>query len=286
MPNTIPFVTMKWSRPGEKAEHKRFTSQHVNAVLAMLRKTQKRPFKLYCVTDDFSGLDPAIEPIAIPPAGRDIIDNHGGCWVQLYLFSREFREAMGAKFIYSDLDVAIVGDMGEVYDQSPDLTITAGRLAPLFLAAEEVYPPPLPRTFSFEMFWGLLQKKSTSKALHYRNVAHQRWCRFNGSFMIIDKDQPDDLWEGLSPPAARTQTRAAHILGSNQAWLQLAKQGEIKTVGKQDGFWFKRDIEDYYAFHRKLPADVRLIVFAGEKSNPWNPLMQQQRWVRDVYPSP
>jgi hypothetical protein len=127
-------------------------------------------------------------------------------------------------------------------------------------------------------------KKSLGKALHYKNVAEQRWCRFNGSFMIIDKDQPDDIWENLAPTEATKQTRAAHILGSNQAWLQLRKQGEIKTVGKEDGFWFKRDIEDYYAFHRKLPPNLRLIVFAGDKSNPWNPLMRRQKWVREVYP--
>jgi hypothetical protein len=129
-----------------------------------------------------------------------------------------------------------------------------------------------------------MQKKSLSHALHYRNVADQRWCRYNGSFMIIDKHQPDDVWNAGLPLDARKQTRAMHLLGSNQAWLQAHKQGEIRSVGKADGFWFKRDVEDYYAFHRKLPPNLKLIVFAGEKSNPWNARMQQQKWVREVYP--
>ena len=282
MTRPIPFVLLKWSREKKAGGGKLFSSDRVNAIHDMLTRTQLRPFRLICVTDDPRDLHPDIEALPLPDRGSEITQAVGH-FFKLYLFSKEFRDLVKEKFIYCDLDVAITGDFADIYDRPANLTILAGRLEHVLAPIEALNGGPLPLSIEFGLLTKVLLKLSLGHAVGYVRDGGKRWCRYNSSFMVIAPDQPDDPWSGLSVQSARQEVRAAGLLGTDQAWLHLHKRGEIITVGKREGFWRESDVDRHYASVGALPEGLRFIEF-GYEAKPWSATIKEKSWVQDVYP--
>lgn len=280
----IPFVVAKWTRECETKPEKRYAHHHVNSLLRMLRSTQSRPVRLICLTDDGAGLDPSIELIPIPARGKEMINALGMQFFKLYLFSEEFRRTVGQKFIYCDLDVSVQGNVSDLYDRAAHLTIMEGKNAKLFSALETVHGGPLPSRRSFGLLRNLLLAGSFAQAFAYAKLGQKRWCRYNSSFMIISRDQPDDPWSSFVPDQARKEILAANLCGSDQAWLHLHKKGIIETVGRADGFWYKGEVDRFYKQFGSLPSNTKLIIFPGPHSKPWLAQGKKSAWLRQVYP--
>ncbi|MGZ8933173.1 MAG: hypothetical protein ACXW06_07855 [Halobacteriota archaeon] len=281
---TIPFVTMKWARAGQ-AQHKKFTAEHVNNIRDMLVRTQEHSFRLFCITDDPEGLHDDIVPIPIPPSGRTLIDGHGAQFVKLFMFSANFRNVVGQRFIYLDLDVAVVGDLTQLCSryESSDLVILEGKYRTIFDKVRQLGGGRVPKRRNVPFLARALVQLPPQDFLIYLRHGNSRRCTFNSSFMIIARDQPDDLWEDFDAAKARHIIMEEKVLGSDQAWLQLRKSGDITIVSTEQGIWSKSQIDRFYSKHGVLPKDLRLVIFAGEKNNPWSEAMQKKSWVQQIY---
>jgi hypothetical protein len=280
----VPFVVMKWSRGSNSSPGKSFSAEHVNNIHAMLANTQAEPFELFCITDDAAGLSTSIKAIPLPDAVKTLIGQHGHQFAKLFLHSRSLRDDIGRDFIFCDLDVAILGDLTTVYRRNKsDLLIMAGKDSDAVAAIEKINGGKYPKSLDLAL---LLKCSMISPqlALRFLRIAGRRRSRFNSSFMIISHLSSTDLWLDFNPGQAVAQIAEHHLMGSDQAWIQLAAKGSIGTVGQEDGFWYKGEVDRYVKAHKKLPPNLRMIIFPGANNKPWLDTSRKMEWVRKVYP--
>lgn len=88
-----------------------YTSDDVNALYRQLKRNSTVPFKMICVTDDPKGVAPAIHTVPIWHVG---LDDLGGCYNRLFVFSEEARSYLGDRFLCIDLDTIIVGNVDHI----------------------------------------------------------------------------------------------------------------------------------------------------------------------------
>jgi hypothetical protein len=270
------FVVCKWTgKPPKQAylsgakQETNYTAAHVNAIERMLVQTQKSPPQLICVTDDPEGLNSSIRTYPIAKAGLDFIDYHGGRFFKLFMFSEEFQQFIGQRFIYLDLDVAICSDVSDLIQEGVDLVIMRGvgsqrRVGIRTFAANFV------RTGSFQ---AALRPKVP-------------WCKFNSSFMAIAPGVGHQLWSQFDSKQARKLIEKANLIGTDQAWLHLQFPGTVKTVGQAEGVWRFPQVDEVFQRDDHLPKNLKLIAFAGKpEKKPWVTKMREvYPWICKVYP--
>lgn len=115
----LSVICWKWkSHDGYTTE---YTSEHVNVFAAMLRRNLTVPHRLFCVTDDPSGLDPRIlyTPLWNEP---DIKLNRDkpNCYRRLKIFSKEAREMFGERILSIDLDCVILANINSLVTRDED----------------------------------------------------------------------------------------------------------------------------------------------------------------------
>ena len=125
---------------------------------------------------------------------------------------------------------------------------------------------------------------SPQLALRLLRIAGRPRSRFNSSFMIITHMGSTDLWLEFNPAEAAELIAEHNLMGSDQAWIQLAAKGSTSVVRQEDGFWYKGEIDRYVKVHKVLPPDLRMIIFPGANNKPWLQSSRQTEWVRKVYP--
>lgn len=280
----IPFVVMKWTRSAENRDFKKYTAEHVNCFYDMLKSTQTQPFRLFCLTDDGHGVDPAIEVLPLPKEVVELIESYGRQFCKLYLFSRDVRQKFDRSFIYSDLDVGILGDLTCLSGGDESLVIMEGENGMFLDKAQTINRAPLPEHRSLKLALRLLQQSALSDAIRYMAIRPKKWCKFNSSFMVIAADQPDEVWEEFSPLLAQDEIKSNNLVGSDQAWLHLHKKGKIKIVNQEDGFWRKREIDRVYKKTGKIPDGTKMIIFAGQHSKPWSAKNNNSEWIHKILP--
>jgi hypothetical protein len=112
--NRVNIVCLKW---GSK-----YPSDYVNRLYGMVQRTLTLPHRFVCVTDDRSGLHPAIE--VRPIENEDL----SGWWHKVALFKPRFYDLAGTA-LFLDLDTVIIegldnffllpGDVCMITDWSP-----------------------------------------------------------------------------------------------------------------------------------------------------------------------
>lgn len=105
--SSVNVVCMKWGT--------RYGSEYVNRLYGMVKRNLQRPYKFYCITDDFDGIRQEVllrrmPPFAIPP-------HITGPWKKLVMFQRNLFDIEG-KTMFLDLDVIIVGPLDKFFDYS------------------------------------------------------------------------------------------------------------------------------------------------------------------------
>jgi hypothetical protein len=115
-------VTFRWSTPGYRST---FTADHVNILFRSWRRHSTVPFNAYCVTDDPEGLDEDVTPVAI---WENPVPAYGGgnapnCFRRLRMFSDEVSEAFGPRWIWTDLDCVVTGNVDDILSTDADLKI-------------------------------------------------------------------------------------------------------------------------------------------------------------------
>jgi len=100
-PDVLNFVCMLWRKEGSSSE-KTYTAQHVNTLEIMLkRETKQSEAKLWCVTDDDTGLSPTINTIELPPSVALLPGQYPKLWLTSYDFAK--RVPPGEQFLFTDL---------------------------------------------------------------------------------------------------------------------------------------------------------------------------------------
>lgn len=98
----LHIYTVKWGT--------KYPSSHVNAIYKQCKEHVARNFIFYCITEDPSGLDPGIVPLAIPD------DNYyEKWWNKMYLFDTNVVWHEGEK-LFLDLDIKIQRNLNAFID--------------------------------------------------------------------------------------------------------------------------------------------------------------------------
>lgn len=211
----------------------------------MVARHYPHPHRFICITDDPSGIDPAIE---IVPFQNDFArlrnpSFRGGpnCYARLRAFSREFEAVAGKRFVSIDLDCVITGDLEPLFHQVGD-----------FVA------------------WGAPSREGPA---------------LNGSFWLMTAGCHPQIWEKFNPQTSGKVAHAAGCKGSDQGWIQYCLRGArnaVNLVGEREGVYsYKFDLQRRHG--GRLPQNARLVVFHG-KPDPWDPrACLQSPWIREHY---
>lgn len=219
---------MKWGRL--------YGPEYVNRLHAGVRRHLQRPLRFICFTDDAQGLDAGIEALPLPELG--LPPGHPDSrWRKLALFRRDLAGLRGTA-LFLDLDQVIVGDLAPFFDLPGPF---------LILRDDDLFrPKPLRRL-----------RPGRDRFLH--SVGNSSVFRFEiGAHAYI-------LDAFLADPAEAT--RRYEISQQFQS-AQLAAHGHLAYWPRGLCVSFKnhcvpRHLRSYWA-DPALPADARIVVFAGQ----------------------
>ena len=197
------FILWKWESPTYRT---RFTPQHVNTAVAMIRRHHSAPHRTICVTDDPRGVDCETFPLW---SDLNNLKNPSGlmlpsCYRRLKIFKAETTRQMGIadddKVVSMDLDMVVTGD-----------------IEPLFAGDED--------------FMG------------WRGVGSFRPVIYNGSLFMFRAGRFGWLWDEFDPIKLPDETRQARYFGSDQAWMSYKFNGSKPGWDIAQGvFAYARDV--------------------------------------------
>ena len=91
-----------------------YGSHHANRLRAMVARHLDRPHRFVCLTDDTTGLHPAIETLPIPPVRIDPPFENTP-WRKLALYAPEIGDLTGPTLFF-DLDLVITGGLDPLFE--------------------------------------------------------------------------------------------------------------------------------------------------------------------------
>lgn len=247
---------------------------------------------MVCLCDDDAGLDSDIEVVKIPGELRSIVEIPGQNLGKLYLYSKEFRNAIGESFIFLDLDVVVLGDMTDLFDFPEDLGILPGTAVWRGRVSECLAADGLPEKRGVQQIAALSSRVKLRDVVRFIVRQQGRWSRYNSSFLLVKADVDYRLWEDLPAPQDALRIIADHeLVGTDQAWVQVAYTGSVRVFGPEDGMWRHRQLKQHQT-RRKLtgrrgwsPPGLRLVIFPGlANQKPWTLPAGRFPWVDEVYP--
>lgn len=258
----------------------------------MLEKSQRFPFRLVCLCDDDAGLDRDIEVVRLPEELRSLVDIPGQNLGKLYLYSQEFRNQIGESFIFLDLDVVVLGDMSDLFDCPEDLGILSGTSVWRGRISECLASYGLPKRRGARQIAALLSNVPFRDVVRFIMRDHGRWSRYNSSFLLVKADIDYRLWEDLPAPQDALRIIAdRELVGTDQAWVQVAYTGSVRVLGPEDGIWRHRQLKRYQKLRKwlgrrsDLPPGLRLVIFPGlADQKPWTLPAGRFPWVDGGYP--
>ncbi len=276
----MKFVVFKWRATkqadsyvsGSKVEAT-YTSLHVNTLYEMLLKTQNEQPELICVTDDSEGIHPDIVILPIPEKGRKIIDELGGRYVKLYMFSEEFSAYVKDKFMFIDLDTAICGDLTNLFSLSDKLVVLKGTKKNIYNTNLKFAIKALIKTKSLPLFF--------NKILNPLD----RWRPFGSGLMVVTPNIKNEIWSGFEPVEALNCIKAERLVGTDQAYLYLKFRNMVYQVAESHGIWRFDDLKNFFASNHSFPNGIKAIIFAGAPENkPWSEkFILNYPWIEQFY---
>ena len=208
----LTIVCYKWNKPGRGVDFRRrrvvYTAEHVNNLSAMVSRHLTIPHRFLCFTDDPTGIK--CETQLIPAAH---LLKYGGCWVRLWLFSKEAC-AIGEQVVSIDLDTVIVGSLAPLFAHSQSLAIW-GNLYPKVCGPYcgsiwSLFTGSLPEVW--EDFSANNLRRFKLQGNKYKHVDCNDWV---GS---------DQCWIGVTVPDARVWTAEDGVLS-----YRLQARGELPS---------------------------------------------------------
>lgn len=218
-----------------------FRGSHVNTAAAMVRRYYSKPHRFVCVTDDPTGID--TRRVEVVKLWSDFSDVPSPNGDRFPSCYRRLK-------LFSAEAAAIFGE--RIVQMDLDVVIT-GDLVPLFDRGED-----------FCAFG------DTARNTHY-----------NGSLIMLRTGTRKEVWDSFDPIKSPKITRAAGIVGSDQAWISYILGGDEKKWGPADGVYSWRcHLEPQRGL---LPDNARVVIFHG-RSDPWDSAIRDSvPWVREYY---
>jgi hypothetical protein len=110
-----------WKWGSHKEYRAQYTSDHVNILLWMLKRNLTIPFRLFCITDDDSGIDKEVIPYPIWNYPKvDLNPKKPNCYRRLRMFAAEARQMFGERILSIDLDCVIVANIDSIVSRDED----------------------------------------------------------------------------------------------------------------------------------------------------------------------
>ena len=113
----VNILTLKWGTL--------YSAEYVNRLYRGVKRNMKRDFRFVCVTDDPTGLDPAIDVQPIPSRPSEMknlytYEKNGwpNIYVKLLVFQPGFAQLEGPT-LFLDIDQIITGDLDRFFDYKP-----------------------------------------------------------------------------------------------------------------------------------------------------------------------
>jgi len=192
-------VTWKWKpKPGYRSH---FGAEAVNTLRRMFARHLQAPHRFICVTDDTTGLDPAVEALPLWEDFANLPSPHGdknpSCYRRLRMFAPDAAQFFGHRFVSVDLDCVVTGDMGPVLDR--------------------------PEAF---VIWGDYTNPRTP---------------YNGSMMMLTAGERSKVWTEFDPQTSPRLAKDAGFFGSDQGWISYCLGRNEARWTRADGVYSYRN---------------------------------------------
>ena len=278
---SINVIVFKWKTEGYRSQ---FTAEHVNVFASMLSRHTTVAYQLYCITDDADGLDSSIQPVELwpcpVPAYGTANGNTPNCFRRLRMFSDELSEVFGPRWMWSDLDCVILGNIDHILTDENDFRI---------------WRPD-----------GGQSKCNGSLVTHRAGTRPEIWDDFQNGSVVGTVDEfraqtnhlgSDQAWIGsrLGPDdyfwEQRDGVYAFRALRNHSLERFMAKQAKAEHRAPRTANRYSRDVarkqrrserwekRQQERLEAPLPPNARLVYFPGQQ-HPWDANVQKMYpWV-------
>ena len=105
----------------------KYGPDYVNKLASMVRRNMSRPYRFVCLTDDTTGIDPAIETHPLPAIGIPEFDAATGWtrlhgWLKVTVFAAPLYDLTGPT-LFLDVDIVITGPLDAFFDPPGDFIV-------------------------------------------------------------------------------------------------------------------------------------------------------------------
>lgn len=246
---------MLWRRPDRDPSSlkKHYDGDAVRALRAMLDRQTGGSAILTCVTnlpDEASAAHVVLDlprQVAVLPSQ----------FPKLWLFSKEFSDIFGAgrRFLFTDLDVVLVGDPGR-------LLADAG---PLRFRSNYRRPEDAPRAH-----WKPFPTR--------KDVAARRTPPFSTSLFVMTSGLKPEVWDRFRPARAR---RVVGWSGTDQKWVNWVLGDDAPRWPIDERFVNVSDALE----GTEPPSSDAVVVTCSHRLTPWDPgIRVRLPWLADAYP--
>jgi len=101
---------------------------------------------------------------------------------------------------------------------------------------------------------------------------------YNGSLVMMTAGARREVWDDFDPMRSPALAKAAGHFGSDQGWISYRLGPGQPTWGMAEGVYSYRVHMEQG--RKPIPDNAKIVVFHG-KVDPWSPLAQRHRWVRE-----
>lgn len=269
-------LTFKWSTPGYRSQ---FTAERVNTFYAMARKHSTVDFHPVCITDDPEGIDVSVDVYKLWP---NPVPNYGGgnepnCFVRLPLLGATLSGIFGPKWVWSDLDCFICGNIDRILTDPAEFKIwrpDGGRSKCNGSLVSHVAGTRMHIWDSFD------PAKIGSVAEFRAKTAHlgsdQAWI----STQLTDKDEFFEQKDGVYAfRDLRNHHREKHFGKLRRIQLRetLPQAVRVRDTARRAKLAERAAVRDNERLETALPANAAIVYFPGQ----WHPWDAD---VRCIYP--
>ena len=238
----LSVVLWKW-RPVGGDDSIEYTSDGVNHLANQIRKFIGVPHKIFCITDDSTGLNDKIQPLDLDkfpcpmPRFNAYSNRLYKCYRRLKLFDPAIERYFGKRILQLDVDMVITGDLSGI----------------------------VTRTEEF-LCW---------KCISWGPLEHA----LNPSFLLMDVggETATQIWKDYCyhPDKVARDAYSARWTGTEQAVMGYLTRGKnLPTLGTQDGIYSIRDNPEQCG-RKGLAPGVKVVSFHGPYS-PSDPKLQSK----------
>lgn len=265
----LSVITFKYVKPTYRTT---YTSEHVNTLRRMVARCYNHPHRIFCVTDDPTGLDDGIEYVPLWRDHSDLVNpshptSRPNCYPRLKLFSGEMEAIFGPRFISLDLDMVLVDDVAPLWNRPEDFVIydargddhyngsmfmmTAGAREQVWTKFDPVRSPQL----------------TTAAGMRGSDQAWIRYC-LSPHAATWSYEEGVYAYLNLVPPRRNRRPRPNIVPSGRRLRVHPEPPVASYSTPKRDG---------------SLPDNARIVVFAGEYK-PWEQRTKiMSPWVAKHY---